>query len=113
MADAEGVVFAFLASRKWSEAVFLLDRGDPVATTGQDLVWVALVADIPDQTIIWRIKQVVQGDGQLNHAQACAEMTARTGHRLDQVITNLACDFAELMLGEWRVNRLRRNLRFD
>ena len=76
MADAERVVLAFLALRERREAVLLLDRGDAVAAAGQDLVRIALVADVPDQAVARRVEQVVQRDGQLDHAQAGAEMAA-------------------------------------
>ena len=41
MADAEGVVLAFLALRERRDAVLLLDRVDRVAAAGQDLVRIA------------------------------------------------------------------------
>src|SRR3546814_18158973 len=48
MADAEGVVFALLALGKWGYAVLVLDGVDRVAAAGEDLVWVGLVVDVPD-----------------------------------------------------------------
>jgi hypothetical protein len=46
MTDAERVVFAFVAAREWREAVLFLDCVDAVAAAGQDLVRIALMADI-------------------------------------------------------------------
>ena len=85
MADAEGVVLAFFALRERRDAVLLLDRVDAVAAAGEDLVRIALVADVPDQAVVRRVVQVVQRDGQLDHAQAGAEMAAALAHRFDQV----------------------------
>jgi hypothetical protein len=40
---------------------------DAVAPAGQDLVRIALVADVPDQPIfVWRVEDVVQRDRQLD-----------------------------------------------
>ena len=85
MADAERVVLALLAPRERREAVLLLDRGDAVAAAGEDLVRIALVADVPDQAVVRRVEQVVQRDGQLDHAEAGAEMAAEVADRFDQV----------------------------
>ena len=85
MADAEGVVFAFLALGERRHAVLLLDRVDAVAAAGEDLVRIALVADVPDQAVVRGVVQVVQGDGQLDHAQPGAEVAAGAADRFDQV----------------------------
>ena len=52
MADAKRVVRGFVALREWGEAVLFLDRLDAIATAGEDLVRIALVADIPHQPVI-------------------------------------------------------------
>ena len=92
MADAEGVVLAFLALGERRDAVLLLDRVDFVAAAGQDLVRVGLMAHVPDQLIHGRLIEVVQGDGQFDHAQAGAEMAAALAHRLNQVGTQFIRD---------------------
>ncbi len=96
MAHPEGVVFAFLALGERRHTVGLLDRVDLVAAPGQDLVRIGLVADVPHQPIVGRVVQVVQGDGELDHAEACAEVTAAAAHRLDQVGTQFVGDRGEL-----------------
>ena len=45
-------------------------RADAVAPAGQNLVRIGLVADVPDQPVARRIEDVVERDGQLDHAQA-------------------------------------------
>ena len=45
-------------------------RADAVAPPGEDLVRIGLVADIPDQPVARRVEDVMQRDGQLDHAQA-------------------------------------------
>ena len=63
MADAEGVVLGPRASGR-RHAVLLLDRVDAVAAAGQDLVRIALVADVPDDAVVRGGVQVMQDRGQ-------------------------------------------------
>ena len=76
VADAEGVVLAFRAGREGREAARLLDRVQAVAPPGQHLVRIGLVADVPDQPVVRRVEDIMQGDGQLDRAQAGGEMAA-------------------------------------
>src|SRR5690606_18486916 len=96
MPDAEGVVLALLALRERRDAAGLLHRANAVAATGQDLVRVGLVADVPDDAVVRGVVQVVQGGGQLDHAQAGAEVAAGMPHALDQVGTQFVGDRAQL-----------------
>ena len=80
MADAERVVLTLVAFWKRRKAILRLDRGDAVAAAGQYLVRIALMADVPDQAINRRVVQIVQRDSQLDHAEICTEMAARTRH---------------------------------
>ncbi len=96
MTDTKRIERAFIAARKWGEAAFLLDRRDALATPGQNLVRIALMADIPDETVVRRVVQIVQRDREFDHAEARAEMSARACDRFDQVFAQLARDFAEL-----------------
>ena len=120
MADAEGVVLAFLALRERREAVLLLDRRDAIAAAGQDLVRIALVADVPDQAVARRVEEPVQRNRELDDAEARAEMAARCRDRLDQIGTQLVRDVRELRLrdlaeviGRFQVREVRVALRVD
>jgi hypothetical protein len=75
-------------------------RRDAVAAAGQDLVRITLVADVPDETIVRRVVQPMQRDGELDHAEVRAEMAARSRHRFDQVFAQFARDFTEFGLGK-------------
>src|SRR5690606_16115476 len=92
MADAEGVVRTLLARGERRGAVLRLPGVDGVAAAGEDLVRIALVANVPYDAVVRRVVQRVQGDGQLDHAQAGAEMTAGPADRFDQVGTQLVGD---------------------
>ncbi len=85
MGGAEGVVFALGAAGEAGQAVFLAQRADAVAAAGQDLVRIALVADIEDQPVVGRVEDVVDGDRQFDHAEAGAEMAAGARDRIDHL----------------------------
>ena len=55
-----------------------------VTPPGQDLVRVALVADIPDQPVFRRVEDGMEGDGQLDRAEVGRQVAAGLGHRFDQ-----------------------------
>ncbi len=98
--DAECVVLALVAFRKWSEPIFLLDGRDAVAAAGQDLVRIALMTDVPHQAVGWRVVQIVERDGQFHDAEPRAEMPADSGDRFDQVIAQLARDVGQFAFVE-------------
>jgi hypothetical protein len=91
---AEGVVFALAAAGEAGQTAALAQRADTVAPPGQDLVRIALVADIPDQLVARRIENVMQGDRQLDDPQARAQVAPgdrnRVDHLLAQFVGNLA-----------------------
>ena len=76
-----------IRSRRAGEAgqpAFLAQRADAVAAAGQDLVRIGLVADIPDQPVVRRVEDIVEGDRQFDHAEAGAEMAAGVRDGVDQ-----------------------------
>ena len=56
-------------------------RADAVAAAGDDLVRIALVADVPDQLVVGRVEHIMDGDGQLDDAEARAQDARRTATR--------------------------------
>ena len=73
MADAEGVVVAFAALGEARQATGLAHGMHLLHTAGENLVGVALVSHVPDDAVVGRVEHVVQGNGELHHAQARAE----------------------------------------
>jgi len=76
VADAKGVVLAFTAFRERCQAAGLFNCADLFTSTGQNLMRVSLVTDIPDDPVCGCLLAVVQGDGEFDTAQAGTEMTA-------------------------------------
>ncbi len=97
--DAEGVVCAFLARREWSKAAMLLDGVQLVAASGQHLVRISLMAYVPYDPVVGRVKDIVQGDGELHRAQARGEMPAHLTHGVNQVLAQLGCNGGQLIGG--------------
>lgn len=84
------IVFAFSPAGEAGKSVFLAQRADAVATAGEDLVRIALVADIEDQPVVRRVEHLVDGDRQFDDTEACTQMSARAGHRVDHLVANFA-----------------------
>ena len=97
MRGAERVVFALGALGEAGQAAALAQRADAVAPAGQDLVRIGLVADVPDQPVGRRVEHVVQRHGQLDHAEAGAEMAAGLGDRVDGLPPQLVGQLLELL----------------
>ena len=83
MCSAEGVVNTFFAARKAGDAAFLAQLRHSRFTAGEYLVSVGLVANVPHQTIIGRIENVVQSDSQFDGAEIRRKMSAGGGHRFN------------------------------
>ena len=97
MRRAEGVVGALRPLGEAVEAAGLTYGADAIAPPGDDLVRIGLVAHVPDQAVVGRAEHVVEGDRQLDHAEACAEMAARRRDRVDRFGAQLRGDFPELL----------------
>ena len=76
VADAEQVVVAFVGGGKAAHTAFLSQPLEQLAPTGEQLVRVALMADVPQQPILREIEDAMQGHAQLHGAQASGEVPA-------------------------------------
>jgi len=78
---------------KAAEAAALPQRADAVAPPGQDLVRIALMADVPHQPVVRRVEHIMDRRGQFHHAKPGTQMTARHAdggnHLLPQFIGQL------------------------
>src|SRR5579864_7025883 len=89
MSRAERIVFALHALGEARQAATLPDGADAVAAPGQDLVRVALVADVPDQAVTRRVKDVMQGDRQFDDTEASPKVAAGLGYGIDEIVSQL------------------------
>ncbi len=96
MARSERVVFAFRALGEAAQASALPEGADSVAPSGQDLVGVGLMADVPDDAIGRRVEYVVERHRQFDDPEACAQMPAGHRNRADRLGAQFAGDLGEV-----------------
>jgi len=92
VADAEGVVVALVALGEAGETAPLAHCAHALAPAREDLVRIRLMAHVPDDAVVRGIVDRMQRDGELDRAQAAAEMPARVGHRLDMERAHLVVE---------------------
>ena len=92
----ERVVFALAPPGEAGKPAAHPQRPDPVAPAGDDLVRIALVADVPDQPVARRLEHIMERDGQLDDAEPGAEMAAGHRHRRDRLRAQFVGELAEL-----------------
>ncbi len=74
-----------------------------IATAGEDLVRVGLVADVPEHLVARGVEQAVERDRYLAGAEVGAEVAADLADRVDDQLAHLLGDLLELGLGQpWR-----------
>ena len=67
-----------------------------LAAAGQNLVGIGLMADVPDDLVLGRVKDVVNGDGQLHSAQARGQVTAVARDHFDDEVADLGGQLRQL-----------------
>ena len=101
MRRAERIIFALGALGEAGEPAALAQRADAVAAAGQDLVRIALMADIPDQLVARRVEQIMQRHRQLDDAEPRAEMAAGDRNGVDGFLPQLGGDLARVFFAEF------------
>ncbi len=76
-----------------------------IAAAGKNLVGIALVPYIPDQFVIRRIEDMVQGNGQLDYTETCPKMPAGFTDRIQQVMAQFSGNSIQLLLLQLRANQ--------
>ncbi len=100
MRRAERVIFALGALGEAGEAAAHAQRADAVAPAGQDLVRIALMPDVPDQLVLGRVEHIMDGCGELDHAEPGAQMAASDADRADRLLPQFVGQLPELIGGE-------------
>jgi hypothetical protein len=73
----------------------LADGGKAVESAGEELVDIALVANIEEELVARRVEDSVQSEGELHDAEVRAEVAAGFGEDLDEFATNFAGELRE------------------
>ena len=100
MGRAKGIVFAFRALGEPVQPTLLAQRANAVAAPGQYLVGIGLVPDVPDQPILRRVENMVQGDRQFDHAQTGPQVPAGDGDGAHRLGAEFIGELLELFRGE-------------
>ena len=100
MGCAEGVVCALATLGKTRQAPALAQGTDAVATSGQDLVRVGLMAHVPDQDVLRRFIDMMQRDRQFDHTQTRAQMPTGLRHCIDGFRPQLIGQLSQLRNGK-------------
>jgi hypothetical protein len=77
---AEGIVFAFFSFAKAGESTQLTEGRESVPASGQNLVGVALMGNVPNNIVRGHVKDVMQGHRELCHSQGGTQVTSRLGN---------------------------------
>ncbi len=77
------------------EAALAAQFGE-VLPPGEELVYVALMAGVPQNPVHGRVEDPVQGDGELHHPEVGAQVATGPGHRLDEELPDVLGEFTEL-----------------
>src|SRR5689334_14737848 len=92
MRRAKGVIVAFGALGETGEPAASANRTDAIAASGQYLVRIGLMSDVPDYLVVGRIEHEMQRHRQLDHTEPRSEMSTdhrdRTDHFGAQLIGN-------------------------
>jgi len=83
VAHAKGVIGTLVPFWKSRKATGSAQIVHFLHASGQNLVWVALVAYVPDQSVFRGIVEIVKGNGQLHYAQAGTKVPTRASHRIE------------------------------
>jgi hypothetical protein len=96
MAGAKDVIFAFIYSQEWRKPVFFTNRMQAFFSSGQYLMRICLMSDIPYQFIVRCIENIVKRNRQLHDAKAGTEMPSYLRYCIDQILANVITGGAKI-----------------
>ena len=82
------------------QAARLAQLGEALTPAGEDLVYVGLVAGVPQQDVARRVEHAVEGERQLDHAEVRAQVTAGDRDGVDDERPDLAGEGGQLLVAE-------------
>src|SRR5678815_1369881 len=97
MTGAEGVVFAFAAFQEARQTGFLTQGFHAGVPSGEELVRIPLVANVPHQLVAGSVEDRVERDRQLDDTESRANMPASARADVDQPLPNLVGERAQFI----------------
>jgi hypothetical protein len=58
------------------------------------------MADVHNESVVRRVKDPVQRDGQFNHTEIWAQMASRLGKDSDQFFPHVLCELGQILFAE-------------
>ena len=100
VAGTVAIVLGFGAEKEAIEAVLRADGLDLVPPAGEHFVDVALVGDVEEELVFRRIKDPVEGDGELYDPEVRAEVSAGLRETVDEFFPDFLCEERKLLFGK-------------
>jgi hypothetical protein len=94
------VVFAFRPQGESIQTIGGADGAESVLSAGEDLVDVDLMAHVPHEFVGGGFEAAMQGDSQFDDPQVRPQMAAVLGESVDQFLSDIGCEFRELVHGQ-------------
>jgi hypothetical protein len=98
--NTKGIVWALAPFGKAADAPMRSDGMKPAPSTRYQFVSIRLMADIPNDQVLWGIKYVVQSQGQFHRSQIRRQMTAVAGNSTDNFISDLFSQLVKFFDGQ-------------
>ena len=100
MSASEGVVLALVGRWERTKSAKMTIGGEGIATASQNLMTCSLMPDIPDNTVVWGIKDVMQCHRKLDHTKSTSEMAGIVGHLLYYLLPELVAHLRQHFDGQ-------------
>src|SRR5438445_5108283 len=97
MSGTECVILRFVTTKKSRQSAVFLDRMKLIASSGQYLVRVSLMADVPDELVARRIKNVVHRHRELDRSETCSCVASDPRAGVDNELANLVGNFLQIL----------------
>ena len=92
----KGVVLTLRRIGEAGDATLLAQGIKPLVPIGQQLVGIALVSHVPDDSVLRGVEHLMQRHRQFHGAQIGGQMSAGAGHRVDQLLPQLGAQSGQL-----------------
>jgi hypothetical protein len=91
----EGVERALAPAREPGNALMLSQGVERFPAAGEDFVGIGLVADIPDHLVVGGVEDIMDGNGEVDRAQAGRQMPAGARNDIDDLAADLGGEFGQ------------------
>ena len=114
MPGNKGVVDALMGLWKAGKPVQLAEGSKPIPAAGQDFMDITLVAHVEDKAVPLRVKDPVDGNGQLYYSQVGGQVPSGPGNARYKKLPQLLAELGELALRQrpdvgGRVDRIQKH----